>query len=375
MNFSVNSKVLLNRLVASSKAISNRPTITILGCFLFSLENDTLTITASNTENVVVSRIPVNFGSESGKVCVDAKRIIELLKAMPDCPVSFDINTSTNTILIRYTNGKYSFNGFAASEYPMDESMDANEKGSFNIPVTLVLSALDKVDFAIGTDTLRPIMTGVYWDITTDAITFVASDTHVLAKYRSTQTAPGVETNFILPGHVLALIRAFLGKQSEVRLTLTGKAVIFEGEDFKLRSTLIKGNYPNYNRVIPTNQPVNVSLDRYDFTNAVRRVAICADSNALIRLKISNNQIDVIAQDRDYNIGGEERIACDYAGDGIELGFNASYLLSVLNTLTTQKMVMKLVDASKPGVFLPSENDEYGEMTLLCMPLNIIPSE
>ncbi len=258
----------------------------------------------------------------------------------------------------------------------MDESMDAKEENSFSMPVTLVLSALDKVDFAIGTDTIRPIMTGVYWDITEDAITFVATNSHVLAKYRSTQIAPGVVTNFNIPGNALSLVRAFLGKQSEVKLTHTDKAVIFEGEDFKLKTTLIKGTYPNYNRVIPTNQPTIVSLDRMDFANAVRRVSICADaSNALIRLKISENKIDVIAQDKEFNIGGEEHVACEYSGDSVEIGFNATYLMGILNTLTTQKMVMKLVSADRPGVFLPAENDEHGELTLLGMPLNIIPSE
>lgn len=378
MKFSINSKVLLSRLVASGKAINNRPTISILGCFLFSLEESegdtkTLSITASDIDNTVKSRVEVSAAEGSGKVCIDAKRITELLKSMPDCPVNFNIDEESKTVIIRHPKGKYNLSGLSANEYPLNDKIDPNAiAGSFSLPASQVISAFDKVGFAVGNDEIRPQLKGIFWDIKPDAITFVATDTHVLAKYRSTQTAPGVETSFILPGQSLSMIRAFIGKQAQINVTVTNKIVVFEGADFKVLSTLLNGNYPNYNRVIPQNQPIVITVDRNDFSDAISRVSIFADNqNSMLRLKISTDHIDAIAQDLSYNVGGEESIACEYVGGDMEIGFSSSYLKGLINALNTQKIVIKLSSFDKPGLFTPSENDEYGELTLLCMPVNI----
>lgn len=378
MRFSINNKILLSRLVASGKAINNRPAISILGCFLLSLEESdgdtrTLSITASDTENTVISRVEVVNAEGYGKVCIDAKRLTELLKSMPDCPVRFDIDETTMTVILRHPKGKYNLTGFPGSEYPLNEDIDHNAiKGTFKLPVTTILAAFDKVGFAIADDALRPQMNGIFWDIKPESITFVATDTHVLAKYRNTQTAPGIETSFILPGHSISLIRAFINKQAEINITITNRMVVFDGNDFKVQSTLLKGNYPNYNRVIPENQPIIVTLDRIDFSDAISRVAICTDNqSSLIRFKISANRIDAIGQDNNYNVGGEESLTCEYDGEDLEIGFSFTYLKGLVNSLATQKMVMKLRNYSSPGLFTPSENDEHGELTLLCMPINI----
>ncbi len=374
MKFSVNSKVLLNRLVAAGKAVNSRPAISILANFLFTLDGKVLTIVASDAEHTIVSRLTVNDDAEgSGRVCIDAKRITELLKAMPDCPVTFSVKESTLEVTIRYSNGKYNLSGINGAEYPINDKMDEAEiVGSFEMPASQILSAMDKVAFAVANDDFRPQCNGIFWDITEDSITFVATDTHVLAKYRSTQTAPGLTTGFILPSRVFSVIRAVIGKQASVKLTIGKRCVSFEGEDFKVQTTLLQGHYPPYNRVIPTNSPIVINVNRDDFADATARVAICADSqSSMLRLKISPNTIDASAQDYNFNMGGEERIPCAYEGSDIEIGFNASYLKGILNAISTQNMVIKLLEPSKPGLFLPSENDEHGELTLLCMPISL----
>lgn len=373
MRFTINSKILLSRLVASGKAINNRPTISILGCFLFSLEDNVLSITASDAENTVVSRVDVADADGKGKVCIDAKRVTELLKSMPDCPVSFNVDDNTLGVVIRHPKGKYNLSGHPGNEFPITDDIDQSAViCSFTLLAQEVISAFDKVGFAIGNDDIRPQMNGILWDIKPDAIIFVASDTRVLAKYRNTQTAPGVETSFILPGRAISLIRAFIGKQTEVKLTATNKAAVFEGVDYKVRTTLLKGKFPDYNRVIPQNQPITIVVDRNDFLDAISRVSICADNiNPLLRLKLSSNRIDAIAEDFSYNVGGEECISCDYSGGEMEIGFSSSYLKGLVNSLVTQKMVIKISTPDRPGVFTPAENDEHGELTLLCMPVNI----
>lgn len=378
MKFSINSKILLSRLVASGKAISNRPVISILGFFLFNLEESDsnikiLSITASDRENTVISRMEVCDADGCGKFCIDAKRITELLKSMPDCPVSFNVDEQSMEVTVRHQKGKYKLSGLSGNEYPLHEDIEGtNLIGSFDLQSTQVLSAFDKVSFAIGNDDFHPQMKGIFWDIKPEAITFVATDTHVLAKYRNTQTAPGVEMGFILPGRSLSLIRAFIGKQAQVNVSATEKMVVFSGDDYKVISTLLKGKYPPYDRVIPQNQSAIVTVDRNDFFEAVNRVAIFADyQNSLLRFKLSLDRIDVNAQDVSYNVGGEECISCEYSGANMEIGFSSNFLKGVINAIDTTKMIIKLSSPSHPGVFMPSENDEYGELTLLCMPVSV----
>lgn len=379
MKFTINSKVLLSRLVASGKAIGNRHAISILGCFLFSLEetadgvNKMLSVTASDTENTVISRVEVSDADGCGKICIDAKRVTELLKSMPDCPVSFNIDETKMTVIIRHPKGKYNLSCFPGINYPLKDNIDpATVTGSFTLPVSQILSAFDKVGFAFSDDPLRSFLCGIYWDIKPDSITYVATDTRVLAKYRNTQIAPGVETNFILPGRSMPLIRAFISKQSEVKVTVTNKMAAFEGVNFKVHTTLLNGKFPDYNRVIPQNQPVIVAVDRNDFMDAINRVSVCADNqNPILRLRLTTNRIDATAQDINFNVGGEECISCEYSGNEMEIGFSSSYLKGLVNSLTVQKMVMKLSTSDRPGLFTPAENDEHGELTLLCMPVHI----
>lgn len=372
MKFTINSKALLSRLLAANKAVSNRPTISILGNFLFELNGHIVTVTASDTDNVVVARIEASDAEGVGKVCIDAKRVTELLKAMPDCDVSFSVDDNTHAVVIRYANGKYNLTGLPGEEFPVVREEGTEAKGVLTLPATQVLNALDKVGFAVGGDDMAQVLNGVYWDIKTDAITFVASDTRVLAKYRSTQVVPGVEIGFTLPGKSVSLLRAIIGKQSEIKLTVYDKTALFEGNDFVMRSTLYVGRYPDYNRIINTNQPISVTIDRQDFINAISRVSICADSQtSLLQLNISNGAIDLVAQDLNFNVGGEERISCDYFGSPLTIGFSSAYLKGLLSAMDTQNIVMKLSESTRPGLFLPAENDEYGELTLLCMPMSV----
>lgn len=371
MKFIINSKVLLSRLLAAGKAVSNRPTLTILGCFHLTIGQNKITIVATDTENTVVFNVEAETEG-AGNVCIDAKRLIELFKAMPDCTVTFDMDDATKNITLRYTNGRYNLSGVDCDGFPMPKYDATQVKGSFSMPTTQIIRALDNVDFAVGEDDFRPMLNGVYWEIKPDAITFVATDTRVLVKYRSTQTASGIDLSFNLPEKSLPLVRSFCTKEVNVRVNIYDKMAVFEGSDFKVSTVLLKGNFPPYQRVIPVNPPIAITVDRANFTNAITRVGLCADSTTpLLRMKIANGIIDMVAQDINFNVGGEERIECDYRDSEIVIGFSPIYLKRVLNTINTQNVEIKLTDPTRAVLFLPSENDEYGELTIICMPMSV----
>lgn len=372
MKFTINSKSLLSRLVAAGKVIPAKTVLQILNHFKFVLEGTQLTITAFGNDNAVISRIQVDSAEGEGSVCVDARRITDLLKGMPDCPVLFTVEGAN--VNIRYANGKYNLSGVDGSEYPLVDNLDAADIiASFSVPSSAVLSAFDKVEFAISKDELRPQMTGVLWDVHPESITFVATDTRVLAKYRTTNITPGVEAQFILPGNAIPMVRALVGKDTAVKVFLTGKGVFFTGDDYSLKLSLCKGKYPDYNRVIPMNNNNVITADRVDLLNAIQRVSVvCSDRRSpMLMFKMQDGFLDIVGTNIELNMNGEERISCSLNGSPVDIAFDANYIKNTINAIPSHKVVIRLDSQARPGLFLPSENEEHGELTLLCMPMNV----
>lgn len=376
MKFNIRTKTLLSQLVVVGKAIASKSTLSILNNFLMELDGETLTITGSDVDNVVTTRVSVQDAEGSGKFCIDAKRTTELMKAAPDGLATIIVDEATLAVTIKYTKGKFNLMGIKGDEYPlMEQPKEDAILGTITLPASQIINALDKVSFAAGTDDFRPQMQGVYWDIMEDAIVFVATDTRVLGKYRDTQTIPNAVSNFILSNRAIPLVRNIIAKEANVKIVHDDKSIFFEGENFTMRTAKVNGNYPNYNRVIPTDSPNKLTADRFELLDAVERVSLCADTtHALIKLSITPTEITVTAQDFNYSIAGTEQVSCDYNGNDMEIGFAAGYLKDVLKAITTQNISIRLSEPGRPAVFLPTENDEHGELTTLCMPLNIQPA-
>lgn len=372
MKFSVHSKQMLAQLTAVGKVVNPKSALSILTNFLFELSDNSLTITGTDTENTVKVSVPVSDTEGRGKFCLDARRVTELLKAMPDSLVTFDIDDATFAVTIKYTNGKYNLVAIRGDEFPLQAEAEGDVLYRFNIPSGVILNAFDRVSFAVGTETIRPQMMGIYWDIKPDSITFVATDTRVLAKYRNTQTAPSVEGAFTLPTKAVTLVRALVGKDTTVTIEGLANMVVFTGETFTLRAVLLKGKFPDYNRVIPTTHATQVAIDRNMLTDAVSRVSICGDSGSnLIKMQFSPMDVIVTAQNNDFSISGTETVNCLTTGDELTIGFSGVYLKGILGTLATQNIFIRMLGYNRPALFLPSENDEFGELVLLCMPMSI----
>lgn len=373
MKFNVKAKSLLAQLVAVGKAISPKTTVKILSNFLFELADGTLTITGSDTENTITTTLALEYSEGNGKFCIESRRLIEILKALPNCDVTFTIDDENFAVGIKYDKGQFDMAAMSGNDYPKNDAIDPTSIiGTLTMAASQILEALDKVSFATSNDELRPIMNGVLWDVAENAITFVATDTHVLSKYRNTHTKPGAAFSFVLSGRAIPIVRALIGREANISITVTGNAIHIKGDSFSMKTCKVSGNYPNYNRVIPANPPYIIEVDRMELADAVDRVSICADAQqSLIRMKVSPMDIVVSAQDLGFNVGGSESVICSFSGSDMEIGFSATYLKGVLKTLNTQKIFLKLTGHNTPALFLPSENDEFGELTLLCMPMTI----
>lgn len=384
MKFNVSSKTLQTQLSAVSKVINSKNALTILDNFLLSLQGDTLSIVGSDSENTMTATMQVFNPEGEGLVAINAKRLLDVLKEVPGQPLTFDINDANKEVDIRFLNGHFNFMGIDGNEFPRKEE-SGEEKQSFKLPATVVHKGLESTLFAAGTDTIRPIMTGVYWDICPldeqnpeqeplPGVTFVATDTHKLVRYISTEMNPGITASFIMPPKPAAILRSLIGKEEgEVTVEMDSTSATFTLGDFSLSCRFIKGRYPNYNRVIPQNNPFELTIDRISLLTAMRRVALFANTaSSLVRFNIRQGEVLLAAQDLDYSTSAEERLECDYQGNVMTIGFNATYMIEVLNNLSSDTVVIRLSDPARPGIITPLVQREGEDVLMLLMPMQVI---
>lgn len=371
MRFNIQSKTLLSRLTAVSKVVNSKNAISILDNFLFSLEDDKLVVTGSDQENTLTTVIPVSDAEGNGKFAINVKYILDALKGLTDQNLTFEINDSNFEINIHYQNGNYNFIGINGDEFPKKQ---INEEETFTLEIEgkEMVKALSNTLFAVANDDMRPIMMGILWDIKPEGIIFVASDTHKLVRYTNGKIKTGYEASFILPSKPASILMNFVPKSDEmVKITLDSTSATFNTEDFTLNCRFINGKYPNYNSVIPQNNPYILTVDRVCLLNAVKRVSVCATTGGLIKFEMRDDAILLKAQDIDYSTSAEEMVACDYKGENMVMGFNNARMIEVLNNIDNDNIIIKLGDPSRAGVFLPEQQDGNEELLILLMPMMI----
>ncbi|MCH5224410.1 MAG: DNA polymerase III subunit beta [Muribaculaceae bacterium] len=372
MRLTIDGKLLQQQLSAVNKVINSKNALTILDNFLFELEGSQLTITGSDQENTVKVRVEVADSDGRGRIAIPAKTILEITKEISNQPVSFILNDQTGEIDLQFMNGQFRFMGINADEFPQGDNLeDASQ--SFSLPASVVLKGIEKTVYAVSSENIRPIMTGIYWDIHENDIVFVASDTHKLVRYITREVSPGFERGFIMPAKPANILKGIMGKEDMLNIRIGEKGACFTFGDFSLTCRFIKGNYPNYNRVIPTDNPYTVTIERQSMLNAMRRVAIFASkASNLVKMEMQPGIMRLAAQDLDYGTSAEERVMCDYQGDDMTIGFNSVFTLEILNNMGGETTVIKLSDPARPGIFEPLEQEPETELTTIQMPMQVI---
>lgn len=374
MKFVVSSTEILNHLTAISRVISSKSTLPILDNFLFNLEENKLTITASDLETTLITWVELENTEGIGEIAVPAKLLIDTLKEFPEQPLTFQINSETFAIDIFSVNGKFSIVGQNGEEYPELPVIQASQATSVNMAHDLLLSGINKTLFATADDELRPVMNGILLEIAPEEVTFVASDAHKLVRYKRTDVKAEAESSFILPKKPAALLKNLLPREDfDVKLEFDEKNAFFSLTNFNVICRLVEGKYPSYNSVIPTNNPNKLQIDRLELYNTLRRVSVFSNqASNLVRLKISGNQLVVSAQDIDFSISAVERLNCSYEGDEMEIGFKSSFLIEILANLASTDIRIELSDPTRAGLLLPVEKEfDEEDVLMLLMPMMI----
>ena len=370
MNFTISSTAFCNRLQTLSKVLSTKNSIQILDCILLDLQQNQLKLTASDGEVTLVSTIEVSESSGFGKFAVNATQIINGLKEIAEQPVSISINEGTYAVEIKYQNGGSNFVGQSGEEYPTPRTVEFGAQ-TITIDSGVLQNGIAKSLFATADDELRPVMNGIFFDIAESSITFVASDGHKLVKNRNLSVQNGIPTSFILPKKPAKLLKDILVKEGgDATVKFDSSYAEITADNFTLSCRLIEGRYPNYNSVIPSDNPYKVTIDRQAFIGALRRVLVFAStSTSLIKLRIANNTLVVSAQDIDFSTSAEEKIMCEYEGTPMSIGFKGPFLIDILNSIDSQDIVFELADPSRAGVILPVEHDDNEDLLMLLMPM------
>lgn len=374
MKFNVSGKALQTQLQAVSKVIASKNSMSILDNFLLRITDGRLYITGSDQENVMTAWVEIFDVEGEGEIAVLAKRLLEVTKEVGNQPLKIYINEQTKELDINFLNGHFNFTGVDASEYPRKKE-EEGEKKELEFASSMVTAALEGTLFAASLDTIRPIMTGVYWDIEPERITFVCSDTHKLVKYEVNSVHPGVQENFILPAKPANILKTLLSKEEDatVKIVKDDKSATFTFDTYSLTTRLIKGNYPNYRRVFPKDNPFCLVVNRESLLTAVRRVALFASkASKLIKFNIQNTEILMAGQDLDCATKAEERVDCDYEGDPMTIGFNSEYMTEVLSNLGSEDVKIELADPARPGLFSPVEKPDGIDVVMLQMPMQVI---
>lgn len=369
MRFVVSSTALFGRIQAISKVINSKNTLPILDSFLFEITDNTMTITASDIETRMVTSLEIVESEADFSFCINAKTMLDSIKEISEQPLTFDINPDTMEIQVSYQNGRFSIMGQNAEDYP--EAQNIPKDNVLTLSGEALYKGINYCLFATADDELRPIMNGIYVDISTEDVTFVSSDGQKLVRNKVLNAHGDSKCAFILPKKPATLLKSILPKESgDIEIKFNERNAVIIMSEYTLSCRLIEGRYPNYNMVIPKNNPYSAIIDRLHLLGALKRVLIfSSQSSSLVKLSLENNTLVVSGQDMDFATSAEEKIACSYTGNAFKIGFNGTYLYDILNNLNGTDVTIELADPSRAGVVVPTEQAENENTLMLLVPL------
>ncbi|MFT6879389.1 MAG: DNA polymerase-3 subunit beta [Psychromonas sp.] len=368
MKFVVSSSELLRHLATISGVIASNPIVPILENFLLELDEANLTITASDMQTVMMTEAQVE-SSDKGAIAVPAKLLMETLRSLPEQPVNVSVDEESFGIELVTSNGRFKL----AGENPMDfpKAPDVNRNFSIEIDSSVLGAAIANTIFATSTDDLRPAMTGVFVQVDTDNTTFVATDGHRLVRYRRDDIKSENATSLILPRKALMLLKSSLPSGDlPVKAEFSNSNAFFSFGNIKMICRLIDERYPDYENVIPQNNPNHMKIGRAELLSTLKRISIYSNKTThQIRLKVTGNELEISAEDLDYSNEANEKLVCEYEGDDMEIGFNAKFLVEMLSNLNTDNLTLEMSQPNRAGLIVPEDKQENEDMLLLVMPV------
>lgn len=372
MRFTVSSTALSSKLSALSKVINSKNSLPILADFIFEVKDNVLHLTASDSENTMKTTIELTESDGDGIFAIGNHDLLEAVKGFSEQPITIDVDTKANLAKISYQNGQFSLPVDNPDDFPQPLSVGDNAT-VINIPCNVLSENINRSIFATAQDELRPVMNGIYFDLTPECLAIVASDGHKLVRNKIFSVKGETATSFILPKKPATLLKNLLGKDdTNVAISFDDRNAEIDFEDGVISCRLIEGRYPNYNSVIPKSNPNQVTVDRLALLSALRRVQPFAnESSNLIRFHLESGLLQLDAEDYDFSKTATEKLACEYTGQPMNIGFKGSSFIEILTNFDCPEIIIQLADPSRAGLVIPSEQPENEDVLMLMMPMLI----
>ena len=370
MRFTLSSTALSSRLQTLARVINSKNSLPILDSFLFEVRNQQLFITASDSENVMRSVLALDQVDGEGNFAVPNRTLLDAMKELPEQPLTFDIDLNTLTIKIIYQNGLYNFTAQSADEYPRVQPIPDGAT-VITIDSQTLADNISRSIFATAQDELRPVMNGIYFDLTPNSLNVVASDGHKLVRNKNFTIKSENPAAFILPKKPATLLKNVLGKDGgDVVIKFDDRSAEISFADGVLFCRLIEGRYPNYNSVIPQNNHNQLNIDRRSLIGTLKRVLpFASESSQLIRFHLEAGKLELSSEDIDFATSAKEVVTCEYAGQSMNIGFKGSSLSEILNNLQGDEVQIELADPSRAGIIVPAQQPENEDVLMLIMPM------
>lgn len=372
MRFTLSSTALSSKLTALSRVINSKNSLPILADFVFEIDNNVLRLTASDSENMMKTSMELNESDGNGKFAIGNHDLLEAVKGFSEQPITFEINEQDNLARITYQNGQFSLPVESADEFPQAQEIGGNAT-VITITSDVLADNINRSLFATAQDELRPVMNGIYFDLTPECLAIVASDGHKLVRNKIFTVKSDAPAAFILPKKPATLLKNMLAKDGgDVTIRFDERNAEINYGDGVITCRLIEGRYPNYNSVIPQSNPNQIIADRASLLSALRRVQPFANgSSNLIRFHMENGVLQLDAEDYDFSKTATERMSCEYNGQPMSIGFKGSSFIEILSNFDCQEIIIQLADPSRAGLVLPSEQPENQDVLMLMMPMLI----
>ena len=364
------------------RAIASKNSLPILECFVFELAEEVLTIHASDGENRITGKVKVSSHDGEGTFAIAARLLNERLSNLPEQPLTFDVSEENKLLTITYSSGIHTLPWQDGENFPSQITLK-EDCVRFSLPTEKLLFGISSTAFAVSTDEFRPVMNGTYFDITEGTVTLVASDGRKLAR----TILSGVDiqeqhANFNLPPKPALLLKNVLAKIAgnlfiefdAQRAVFTLKTPLENGEGtidaYRIEARLLEGKYPNYNSVIPVDNPYRLILNHSNLLRALRNVTLSADAqNKMVKLTIDAGKLRMDTKNDELGQVSYETVECEYEGPHIDINFNGYFFLETLNSVFAENLELQIGDSSRAAIVKPVEQEENVDQTVLMMPI------
>ena len=372
MKLIISSSELLKGVMAVAKAIPAKSALPILENFLFDLKGNVLEITASDSELTLRTQLEVESTAEEGRIAVPAKHMMDLLKELPDQPLTIN-TTSDSSFVCSWASGESTLPYFPAEDYPAITGTDETAV-TIEFPAQSLAEGISSTIYATADDEIRPAMNGILFDIDLNSTTLVASDSHKLICYTTADVKTQEKASFILHKKPAGILKAIIGKDAEtVEISFDAKNASFKFGNTLVICRLVIGKYPKYRDVIPQNNSNILRINRTQLLNTVRRVSVCSNkASNHIKFDLKSGSLMISAQDLGFSIAAHETMPCQYDGEPLTIGFKSPFIIEILSNMNCGELVMKFLDSKRAALILPAEEEAESEKICgIIMPIMI----